>query len=126
MEETNNEHQPRYGMMFIAIISVIITFFVAWHLVMNISEYSVGGNIIEVLYKDNGFMADSVKIFFANSTRNIGSLEINFDANTYYNNSGSNLDYVYQLMKNNIGEHVIITYTKAPIGDVGFKNLERG
>ena len=123
MKKEKVEHQPRYGIMLLAMIFVAVTFFVAWHLVMGVSEYSVSANIVEVIYKDNGFTSDSVKVFFANSTNNVGSLEFNFDANTYYNNSGSNLDYVYQLMKDNVGESVIITYSKAPIGDTGFINL---
>ena len=122
------KYQPRYGTMTIGIISVVIIFCIAWHLVMDISEHSIDGTIIEVLYKDNGFAADSVKVYFANQTGSQDVLEINFDSNTYYNlnHSGSNLDRIYQLLKNYVGESVVVTYTKSPIGDVGFKHIELG
>ena len=125
MKNEKNEHQPRYGMMLFGIISVIITFFVVWQLVMGISEYSISGTISEVIYKDNGFTSDSVLVFFRNQTGYSNSLEINFNANTYYNlgNSTGDLGHIYQLLKSHIGDEVIIEYTKAPIGDVGFKNI---
>lgn len=124
-EKKKYEHQPRYGIMLIGIVSVVITFFIAWELIMGIGEYSISGTISEVMYKDNGFASDSVKVFFRNQTGYQDVLEIKFNANTYYNfsHSGSDLDRIYQLLKSHIGDEVTIEYTKAPIGEVGFKSL---
>ena len=124
--EEESKHEPRYGMMLIGIVSVTIMFFVAWNLVMNVSEHSISGMISEVIYKDNGFASDSVKVFFRNQTGFSDTLEINFVADSYYNHepTGNGLDSVYQLLKSHIGDDVIIEYTKAPIGDIGFVNLE--
>ena len=117
------EHQPNYLVMVLAVVSALIMLFVAWHLVMGISTHTITGEISEVRYIDNGFAADSVKVFFQNHTGPDSSIEFKFDSKTYYTNDGNRLDSVYQLLKGHVGDQVIIEYTKAPIGDVGFVNL---
>jgi len=125
MDKEKIEHQPRYGVAVIGIVFMVIMFSVGWYLVMDTSDYSITGKIVEVRYKDNGIASDSVLVFFANHTGEYSSIEFEFDTNTYYNlsNSEGNIGNVYQLLKSHIGDYVTIEYTRSPLGDVGFKNL---
>lgn len=122
--EEEIKHEPHYLMITFSIIFIIVVFFVSWHIVMDVETDYITGTIIDVIYKDNGFAGDSVFVLFANVTQyGKNSLDIDFDANTYYNNQGSNLTAIYLLLREHISDRCEIEYTHAIIGDIGFKSL---